>query len=626
MHHLLRAACLLALALACAGGLAAAQTDFFETKYTFSTGEKLEFLAGSASLKYYPAPSANCTKCFVAFKLGALSELDAFGQPIPTHVIPSIADLTPAVTTGKRVSGDSEYEYITMTFSGDSLGTGLTKEACPSLESILSRAQQMGIQAPAGSLMSGVTGLSSLSPRQAPKLSVESGLLPSSLALAGADGASALQALLLQASAGLYSGRRLSQAEAEADEVLLLEAARAAAAPKPAPAPVAAPTPPKPAPVPAPPAKPVEPMRLPVVVAPPPAPAPAALPVASLLPLSRQLPAQQQMLVDPNARGVPSLRITFMFGFTANKTFPYGLGRTVSAPQGSIKWSLEANNWPFCSLYNTLKLELVAMSTVRENDAQFTFNANTETELLDGEQEEEEVMMEGGLQAVQEAGYFSGNSRRLTQYGSYNNEFFEPESAEVTKRAAVGLPALPSLAGLAALHGLQLPAEFDPLAALSMLGSRSRKPLKLTSTAKLLVGPGLAAALEMPTYSFTSSNFTGESNVSIVLAHKPLNGSDGAARFSLTFGYFPTSLFYDPTLYFSNTYDMELTAADVSTIPGASSSGVTLAAASCPPGDTQCGRGRRGRATTSAAEASGPGLAVRLAQMLVAAAVMLLLS
>jgi hypothetical protein len=27
-------------------------------------------------------------------------------------------------------------------------------------------------------------------------------------------------------------------------------------------------------------------------------------------------------------------------------------------------------------MYNTLKLELVAMSTVRENDAQFTFNAH----------------------------------------------------------------------------------------------------------------------------------------------------------------------------------------------------------------------------------------------------------
>jgi hypothetical protein len=159
-----------------------------------------------------------------------------------------------------------------------------------------------------------------------------------------------------------------------------------------------------------------------------------------------------------------------------------------------------------------------------------------------------------------------------------------------------------------------------------MLGARSRKPVKRTSTAKLLVGPGLAAALEMPTYSFASSNFTGESNVSIVLAHKSLNGSDGAARFSLTFGYFPTSLFYDPTLYFSNTYDMELTAADVSAIPGSSSSGAALAAASCPPGDTQCGRGRRSRATTSGAEASGPGLVVRLVQILVAVVSVLLLT
>jgi hypothetical protein len=89
-------------------------------------------------------------------------------------------------------------------------------------------------------------------------------------------------------------------------------------------------------------------VRLPVVVAPPPAPAPApaALPVASLLPMSSKLPSPQQpLLVDPNAKGAPSLKITFMFGFTANKTFPYGEGRTVSAPQGSIKWSLEASNW-----------------------------------------------------------------------------------------------------------------------------------------------------------------------------------------------------------------------------------------------------------------------------------------
>jgi hypothetical protein len=84
-----------------------------------------------------------------------------------------------------------------------------------------------------------------------------------------------------------------------------------------------------------------------VVAQPPPAPAPAALPAAvSLLPFASKLPSPQQpTLVDPNAKGLPSLRITFMFGFTANKTFPYGVGRNVSAPQGSIKWSLEANNW-----------------------------------------------------------------------------------------------------------------------------------------------------------------------------------------------------------------------------------------------------------------------------------------
>ncbi|KAF6251971.1 hypothetical protein COO60DRAFT_1555887, partial [Scenedesmus sp. NREL 46B-D3] len=229
-------------------------------------------------------------------------------------------------------------------------------------------------------------------------------------------------------------------------------------------------------------------------------------------------------------------------------------------------------------------------------------------------------MLEGGLQGVQAAGYHNGERRRLQQFGGYGVGFFEPESAQTTKRTAVGLPGL---AGLAALHGLQLPAEFDPLAALSMLGARRRKPLKRTSTAKLLVGPGLAAALEMPTYSFASSNFTGESNVSIVLAHQPLNGSDGAARFSLTFGYFPASVYYDPTLYFSNTYDMELTAADESTVPGVGIAGATLAGAGCPPGDAQCGRGRRGRAATSSADVNRSGLLVRLAQTLVAAAVVL---
>lgn len=49
------------------------------TSQTFKspTGESVKFLGDSVSLKYYPAASANCSQCYLAFKLGALSELDA---------------------------------------------------------------------------------------------------------------------------------------------------------------------------------------------------------------------------------------------------------------------------------------------------------------------------------------------------------------------------------------------------------------------------------------------------------------------------------------------------------------------------------------------------------------------
>jgi hypothetical protein len=45
--------------------------------YKFPSGESVQFLGDSASLKYFPAASANCSQCYLAFKLGALSELDA---------------------------------------------------------------------------------------------------------------------------------------------------------------------------------------------------------------------------------------------------------------------------------------------------------------------------------------------------------------------------------------------------------------------------------------------------------------------------------------------------------------------------------------------------------------------
>lgn len=45
--------------------------------YKSPSGESVQFLGDSVSLKYFPAASANCSQCYVSFKLGALSELDA---------------------------------------------------------------------------------------------------------------------------------------------------------------------------------------------------------------------------------------------------------------------------------------------------------------------------------------------------------------------------------------------------------------------------------------------------------------------------------------------------------------------------------------------------------------------
>lgn len=107
-------------------------------------------------------------------------------------------------------------------------------------------------------------------------------------------------------------------------------------------------------------------------------------------------------------------------------------------------------------------------------------------------------------------------------------------------------------------------------------------PVKRVSTAKLLVGPNLAAATEFPTYAFSSERFTSESNVSVVLA----TGKD-AARFSLTFGYFEQGLFYDPTVFFTHKDDMMLAGNDLIPLPPPT----TLL--QCSKNETECVRGRR---------------------------------
>lgn len=48
-----------------------------QTIYKSPSGESVQFLGDSVSLKYFPAASANCSQCYLSFKLGALSELDA---------------------------------------------------------------------------------------------------------------------------------------------------------------------------------------------------------------------------------------------------------------------------------------------------------------------------------------------------------------------------------------------------------------------------------------------------------------------------------------------------------------------------------------------------------------------
>lgn len=143
---------------------------------------------------------------------------------------------------------------------------------------------------------------------------------------------------------------------------------------------------------------------------------------------------------------------------------------------------------------------------------------------------------------------------------------------------------------------------------LDVLGLSSG-PVKHVSTAKLLVGPNLAAATEFPTYAFSSDRFTAESNVSVALAT-----SKDAARFSLTFRYFEQGLFYDPTVFFTHKEDMML--ADSGVVPTAPTSMMCK-------NETDCVRSRR-RPTLVGNSSSMPSSSLRLQVLLSAAAVLLL--
>lgn len=184
---------------------------------------------------------------------------------------------------------------------------------------------------------------------------------------------------------------------------------------------------------------------------------------------------------------------------------------------------------------------------------------------------------------------------------NYGASFFDPEQPEVTKRAAAGLPVGP-------LAGLTPGQPLDPLATLGLM--QDVLPTRKLDNAKLLVGPGLAAAIELPTYSFSSSNLTGLSNVTTVLAS---NNTDGAARFILTFGYFTTGLYYDSIIYFDSPLNMDIALEPLLPAGGA------LGAANCSSGDVECNsRGGRRKGTSNAAGSTSNGVLGQIGSLLLA--------
>jgi hypothetical protein len=85
--------------------------------------------------------------------------------------------------------------------------------------------------------------------------------------------------------------------------------------------------------------------------------------LVSTTPTSRVLLAGNEPEAGDSGNG--TLRLTVYFGLTQNTTFPYGGdGANVTVPAGSIKWSMEVQDWPFCSSSNQLQVD-VFMGTNR---------------------------------------------------------------------------------------------------------------------------------------------------------------------------------------------------------------------------------------------------------------------
>lgn len=299
----------------------------------------------------------------------------------PTHAVTAHREQHGSrmyTTAGKRVSGNAEYEYVTMTFSGQALAAALSPQTCPTLESILTQAYQMGLtqEGPAA------TGINQNAASVA-----DSGILPAGMALSAPGSNAAIDAVLLESS----NGRRLAQASGASDLWLTAPDCKAPSITtiardkqgrgwgfeggkscavrslpvKPISEAVAkldrtppvttaasarrmsAPTATTKAAASSSSAQ-IAVQRLGLPYSANAAAAAVPMTMATAAPLAAPVPRAGAMFANPGA--VPHLKITFMFGFSNNKTFPYGRGNSLTAPAGGIKWTLEADSWCACRL------------------------------------------------------------------------------------------------------------------------------------------------------------------------------------------------------------------------------------------------------------------------------------
>lgn len=222
-----------------------------------------------------------------------------------------------ARTAGRSVAGNAEYNYVTMSFSSQSLLDTLTQQACPTLESILRQASALGVSAQ-GDAQGG-----SLPAQDASIMGYHDD--PAARALANPTSAAALATVMSQSSFGVAdatkelpetsSGRRLSSTSAAVrrtavQPVTVISTPAAGAAVQPYSAARQATIP---------------------------------MAVATAAPFTAPKPTAGGRFVD--GRNMPHLKVTFMFGFSNNRTFAYGRGNVLSTPAGSVRWTFEAQNW-----------------------------------------------------------------------------------------------------------------------------------------------------------------------------------------------------------------------------------------------------------------------------------------